>query len=94
MGECLEEALLFQIIVNIMKKKRIVEKIKRWVCSDNSTFYGPRFVTHQPMIEKVPQILVFLVLATPIRGMINLHKRHPNYNTTMSSTMCHYLLQC
>ncbi len=78
MGECLKEALLFQILANIMKKKKIAKKIKRWMCSSNFTFYGPRFVTHQSMIEKVPQILVFPVLAGLTRSMINLHKRHPN----------------
>jgi hypothetical protein len=40
-----------------MKKKSIVEKTKRWVCNNISTFYGPRFITYQPMVEKVPQIL-------------------------------------
>jgi hypothetical protein len=63
MGKCLEEALLFQILINIMENKIIAKKIKRWVCNNSYMFYGPRFITHQQMIEKVPQILMLLVLA-------------------------------
>ncbi len=63
MGKCLEEALLFQILINIMENKIIAKKIKRWVCSSSYMFYGPRFITHQRMIEKVLQILMLLVLA-------------------------------
>jgi hypothetical protein len=46
-----------------MENKIIAKKIKRWVCNNSYMFYGPRFITHQQMIEKVPQILMLLVLA-------------------------------
>lgn len=86
MGECLEKAMLLQILADKMKKKSIVEKTKRWVCNNIYTFYGPRFVTYQPMVEKVPQIWV--------GALCTCNTNQFAHKTPKLHTTAHHMLHC